>query len=79
MPQVLGVDDFAVQHSQTYATVLIDLETRWRVDVLPYLRSGTLTAWLREHPGVEVVCRDGAASYADAVQQPCPAICRWHI
>ncbi|NDU75165.1 ISL3 family transposase [Actinomadura sp. DSM 109109] len=82
-PRVLGVDDFALRRSYSYATVLIDAETRRRVDVLPDRRSATLAAWLREHPGVEIVCRDGAAGYADAVQQALPDALqvgdRWHI
>jgi transposase len=82
-PRVLGVDDFSMRRSRTYATVLIDAETRQRVDVLPDRRSDTLAAWLREHPGVEIVCRDGAAGYAEAVHQALPDALqvgdRWHI
>ncbi|GAA4238080.1 hypothetical protein GCM10022254_52480 [Actinomadura meridiana] len=82
-PRVLGVDDFSLRRSRTYATVLIDAETRRRVDVLPDRRSDTLAAWLRKHPGVQVVCRDGAAGYADAVHQTLPDALqvgdRWHI
>nr|WP_192764531.1 ISL3 family transposase [Actinomadura algeriensis] len=82
-PRVPGVDDFALRRSHSYATVLIDAQTRRRVDVLPDRRSGTLAAWLREHPGVEVVCRDGAAGYAEAVHQALPGALqvgdRWHI
>jgi hypothetical protein len=82
-PRVLGVDDFSLRRCRTYATVLIDAETRRRVDVLPDRRSDTLAAWLREHPGVEIVCRDGAAGYADAVHQALPDALqvgdRWHI
>lgn len=82
-PRVLGVDDFSLRRSRTYATVLIDAETRRRVDVLPDRRSDTLAAWLRDHPGVEIVCRDGAAGYAEAVRQALPDVLqvgdRWHI
>ncbi len=74
---------FSLRRSRTYATILIDAETRRRIDVLPDRRSDTLVAWLREHPGVQAVCRDGAAGYADAVHQALPDALqvgdRWHI
>lgn len=69
VPRVLGVDDFALKRRHRYATVLIDAETGERIDVLPDRTSATLTAWLREHPGAEYVCRDGSATYGEAIRQ----------
>ncbi|NDU72087.1 hypothetical protein GWI34_05530 [Actinomadura sp. DSM 109109] len=77
------MNDFSLRCSGTSATVLIDADSRRRVDVLSDRRSDTLAAWLREHPGVQVVCRDGAADYADAVHQALPDALpvgnRWEI
>ncbi|CAO5226536.1 ISL3 family transposase [Frankia sp. AgKG'84/4] len=83
VPRVLGVDDFALRRRRSYATILIDAETRRRVDVLPGRGADALEAWLRAHPGVEVVCRDGSAAYAEAVRRVLPDAVqvsdRWHL
>ena len=66
-PRVLSVDDVTLRHQHRYATVVIDADTHRRVDVLPDRKAATLTEWLREHLGAEIVCREGSASYAEAI------------
>jgi transposase len=83
VPRVLGIDDFALRRSHVYATVVIDADTGQRLDVLPGRGSDVVADWLRAHPGVEVVCRDGSAAYAQAVTEVLPKAVqvadRWHL
>jgi transposase len=59
---VPGIDDFALRRSHEYATVLINAATGQRVDVLPGRTADVVEAWLRAHPGIQVVCRDGSGA-----------------
>jgi transposase len=64
MPQVLGVDEFALRRGSTYGTILIDLERRQPVDILDGKQAEPLAQWLRDHPGVDILVRDRAEAYA---------------
>lgn len=52
--------------------MVIDAETHERIDVLLDRTADTLEAWLRDGPGVEDVCRDGSATYAEAIRSALP-------
>ncbi|MCX5307561.1 transposase [Streptomyces spororaveus] len=54
-PRVLGVDEFAFRKGRTYGTILVDVEAGRVVDVLPDRTSETFAAWLRDHPGAEIL------------------------
>lgn len=72
IPPVISVDDFALRRRHRYATIITDAETSRRIAVLPDHGRATLEFWVREHPGVEVVCRDCSTTYAEAVRRALP-------
>jgi transposase len=82
-PRVLGVDNFSFCKRKSYGTILIDLEQRIPIDLLPDREAATLEKWLKEHEGVEIISRDRGGPYAEGAKLGAPdaqqVADRWHL
>lgn len=82
-PRVVGVDDFAFRKRHTYGTIVVDLETREPIDLLPDRESKTVAEWFKAHPEIEVVARDRSQEYAEGISTGAPraeqVADRWHL
>jgi len=70
--RVVGIDDWAWRKGQSYGTILVDLERRTVIDLLPDRSAASAAAWLALHPGIEIVSRDRCGLYADAARRGAP-------
>ncbi|MFI7285928.1 transposase [Streptomyces anulatus] len=82
-PRVVGVHEYATRKGRHYGTVLVDVERRRPVDLLPDREASSLGAWLAKRPGIEVVCRDRAPFFAEGATVGAPQAMqvadRWHL
>jgi transposase len=82
-PRVVAVDDWALRRGQTYGTIVVDLERRRVVDLLPDRQAQTVSTWLRAQPTLEVVARDRSTEYARGITMALPRAMqvadRWHL
>jgi transposase len=71
-PRVVGVDDWCFLRGRRFGAILVDLERRQVLDLLPDREADTVASWLQSYPSVEVVSRDRGGSFAEGAARGAP-------
>ena len=79
----IAVDDFAFRRGRSYGTLIVDLDTRQPIELLPDRGRDRLVAYLEAHPEVSLMTRDRDPRYAEAIRLAAPRAVviadRWHL
>jgi transposase len=79
----VGIDDFSFKKRTSYGTILIDLKTKQPIDLLDSRGQEKVMEWLKAHPNIKLITRDGSRTYAKAITHVSEDILqvgdRWHI
>jgi transposase len=82
-PSRIGIDDFAFKKRNRYGTLIVDLDSKQPIEVLNSRSTSSVQSWLKEHPSIELVSRDGSKTYASAITNSLPeaiqVVDRWHL
>ena len=70
--RVAGIDDWSWRKGCTYGTIVVDLERREVVDVLPDRSTAGTAEWLSQHPEIEIISRDRGSLYAQGAREGAP-------
>jgi transposase len=83
LPEIIGVDDFALLKGRRYGTIIVDLERHRPIDLLDDCSAETLYAWLTQYPKLRIIGRDRSTEYERAIEQGAPqaveVLDRWHL
>jgi len=82
-PQVIGLDEWAWKRGQRYGAIVVDLERKKPIALLPDRSQQTVTHWLKRHPTIKIVARDRSKEFAAAIKEALPharhVADRWHL
>jgi transposase len=68
----LGVDDWSQRKGHIFGTILVNLEAHKVIDLLPDRTAVSLATWLKTQAKLEVVTRDRAGAFAEAIRRSAP-------
>jgi len=70
--RVVGLDDWAWRKGSTYGTIMVDLERREVIDLLPDRSAGATADWFKQHPDIEIISRDRCGLFAQGAHEGAP-------
>ena len=62
----------SIRKGRTYGSLMVDLNTKRIVDMIPTRDYGPVSEWLKSYPNLQVVSRDGLITYKNAVESAHP-------
>jgi transposase len=82
-PQVIGIDEWAWKRRQRYGAIIVDLERKKPIALLPDRSQRTVIPWLKRYPTIKIVARDRSKEFAAAITAALPEAThvadRWHV
>ncbi len=82
-PRIIGLDEWAWKRGQCYGALIVDLERKKPIALLPDRSKPTVVHWLKHHPTIQVVARDRSKEFAAAIKEALPKALhvadRWHV
>lgn len=79
----IGLDDFAFRKGHRYGTLICDLISHQPIAILPERTGEIVEEWLKQHPHIQLISRDGSKTYREAITRANPKIQqisdRWHL
>jgi transposase len=68
----VGIDDVAIRKGESYATAIYDIKDHHLIALLEGRDASTLKEWLKNHRKINLVTRDRAGAYAQAINEILP-------
>jgi len=82
-PQIIGLDEWAWKRGQRYGAMVVDLERKRPIALLPDRSQQTVIHWLKRYPTINIVARDRSKEFAAAIKEALPqakhVADRWHV
>lgn len=71
---IIGIDDFAYKKGHNYGTVVVNQTTHAPIDLFDGRDTPSIELWLRKHPEIKTITRDGGLCFKKAISNVSPNI-----